>query len=380
MFNLNADIRVLPGSLWQRIASSTGSRLTGMRARRVSGAGGALLLVWLASMGFPAMADPGSDPMPPHEFDLRKDDLVLGGLQRIKARQEDTLSDLARLFDLGYEEITRANPGVDPWLPGNDTEVLLPTQFVLPEAEHKGLVLNMAGMRLYYFPPAGKDGARTVYTHPIGIGRVGWSTPLGTTRVTAKVTDPSWYVPESIREEHAAEGDPLPKIVPPGPDNPLGRHVLRLALPSYLIHGTNKPWGVGMRVSHGCIRLYPEDIEALFAMVPKETMVQIVDQPYLAGWHDGRLLFAAYHPLEEKGGDWLMALELLDERMKAAPEGASEAPIDWGRVARITREGMGIPFPVQQDAPDMRQWLASAPTVRIEAVANYRPDGAETRK
>lgn len=133
-----------------------------------------------------------------------------------------------------------------------------------------------------------------------------------------------------------------------------------------------------MRVSHGCIRLYPEDIEALFAMVPTETKVQIVDQPYLAGWHDGRLLFTAYHPLEEKGGDWLVALELLDERIKAVPEGASTAPIDWGRVARITREGMGVPFPVQQDAPDMRQWLSAAPTVRVEAVANYRPDGVET--
>lgn len=337
------------------------------------------LTVLLAMMACPAAADPGADPLRSHEFELRGDDTVLGGLQRIQARHEDTLSDLGRLFDLGYEEITRANPGVDPWLPGPDTEVLLPTLFVLPEAERKGLVLNMAGMRLYYFRPAGSGGSRTVYTHPIGIGRVGWSTPLGMTRVTGKATNPSWYVPESIREEHAAEGDPLPKIVPPGPDNPLGRHVLRLALPSYLIHGTNKPWGVGMRVSHGCIRLYPEDIEALYAMVPEGTTVQIVDQPYLAGWHDGRLLFTAYHPLEEKGSDWLAALELLDRRMKEAPEGASAAAIDWGRVARITREGMGVAFPVQEDAPDMRQWLASVPMVRIESVANYRPEAPDSR-
>ncbi len=324
--------------------------------------------------------EPHPDPIRSHEFELRADDPVVGGLQRIRARQEDTLSDLGRVFNLGYEEITRANPGVDPWLPGNGTEILLPTLFVLPEAEPRGLVLNMAGMRLYYFRPAGAGGARTVYTHPIGIGRVGWSTPLGKTRVTAKATDPSWYVPESVREEHAAEGDPLPRIVPPGPDNPLGRHVLRLAMPSYLIHGTNKPWGVGMRVSHGCIRLYPEDIEALFAMVPVDTPVVIVDQPYLAGWHEGRLLFTAYHPLEEKGGDWLEALELLDRRMKSAPEGASMAPIDWGRVARITREGMGVAFPVQEDAPDLRQWLSAAPTVRIEAVANYSPESGAARE
>lgn len=331
----------------------------------------------LATLAAPAAAEPAGDPLRSHEFVLAPDDAVLGGLQKIRARQEDTLSDLARLFDLGYEEITRANPGIDPWLPGDGADILLPTQFVLPETAPEGLVLNMAGMRLYYFGAPGKDGRQTVITHPIGIGRVGWSTPLGRTRVTAKATDPSWYVPESVRQEHAAEGDPLPRIVPPGPDNPLGRHVLRLALPSYLIHGTNKPWGVGMRVSHGCIRLYPEDIEALFAMVPVGTPVNIVDQPYLAGWHDGRLLFTAYHPLEEKGSDWLAALELLDRRMKAAPEGASRAPIDWGRVARITREGMGVAFPVQEDAPDQRQWLASVPLVRVEAVANYRPDAAD---
>jgi len=333
----------------------------------------------LSASAAPAAAEPGSDPLRSHEFLVPGDDAALGGLQQIRARQEDTLSDLARLFDLGYEEITRANPGVDPWLPGAGTEVLLPTLFVLPEADRKGLVLNMAGMRLYYFSRAGKRDAPTVYTHPIGIGRVGWTTPLGTTRVTGKATDPSWYVPESIREEHAAEGDPLPKIVPPGPDNPLGRHVLRLAMPSYLIHGTNKPWGVGMRVSHGCIRLYPEDIRELYGMVPEGTPVQIVDQPYLAGWHQGRLLFTAYHPLEEKGGDWLAALELLDRRLKEAPEGASTAAIDWGRVARITREGMGVAFPVQEDAPDMREWLASVPMVRIESVANYRPDTGKGR-
>jgi len=379
MIDLNANFLARSGFAREGVSSMPAPSRTHAPTLRVSRAAAAVLLLLLESASYPATADPGIDPMPPHEFEIQEGDAVLGGLQRMRARQEDTLSDLARLFDLGYEDITRANPGVDPWLPGNDTQVLLPTQFVLPEAERRGLVLNMAGMRLYYFPPAGNDGTRTVYTHPIGIGRVGWSTPLGTTRVTAKATDPSWYVPDSIRDEHAAEGDHLPKIVPPGPDNPLGRHVLRLALPSYLIHGTNKPWGVGMRVSHGCIRLYPEDIEALFARVATGTMVQIVDQPYLAGWHDGRLLFTAYHPLEEKGSDWLVALELLDKRMKEAPEGASTAPIDWGRVARITREGMGVPFPVQQDAPDMREWLASVPVVRIEAVANYRPDGAQTR-
>jgi len=243
-----------------------------------------LLLGWVC---LPAAAEPAGEPMAPHVFYADDGGQVVGALQRIRARQQDTLPDLGRLFDLGYEEITRANPGVDPWLPGEGAEIVLPTLFVLPEAPHDGLVLNMAGMRLYYFTAPDGDGRRNIYTHPIGIGRVGWSTPLGTTRITARAENPSWYVPESIRKEHAAEGDPLPAVVPPGPDNPLGRHVLRLAMPSYLIHGTNKPWGVGMRVSHGCIRLYPEDIEALYSMVPTDTPVHIVDQPYLAagtGW------------------------------------------------------------------------------------------------
>ncbi len=347
------------------------------RNRPPSSLAGLLLLVAGACM---AGDDGAVAPMAPHEFQVPAEQQVVGALQKIRARHEDTLPDLGRLFNLGYEEITRANPGVDPWLPGDGAELVLPTLFVLPEAPRDGLVLNMAGMRLYYFTAPDENGTRKIFTHPIGIGRVGWSTPLGTTKITARAKDPSWYVPESIREEHAKEGDPLPPVVPPGPDNPLGRHVLRLALPSYLIHGTNKPWGVGMRVSHGCIRLYPEDIEALYSMVPTETPVHIIDQPYLAGWHDGRLMFTAYKPLEENGGDWLAALELLDQRFNEAPEGASRAPIDWGRVARITRESMGVAFPVQEDAPGHRQWLASVPLVRVEPVANYRAHEAESGK
>jgi L,D-transpeptidase ErfK/SrfK len=328
------------------------------------------LLVLLAAGGV-AAESPRAVETPSGAYALSPGEDVVGGLQSVTARHEDTLPDLARLFDLGYEEITRANPGLDPWLPGEQARVVLPTLFVMPDAPREGLVLNIAGMRLYYYRK-GKQVPQ-VYTHPIGIGRLGWSTPLGRTKITAKAKDPSWYVPESIRKEHAEEGDPLPPVVPPGPDNPLGRYVLRLGMPGYLIHGTNKPWGVGMRVSHGCIRLYPEDIEGLYAMVPRDAPVTIVDQPYLAGWHEGRLLFTAYRPLEETGGDWLAALELLDRHLRNPPEGASTAAIDWGRVARITREGMGVAFPVQEDAPDVRQWIASATQVRDIPVASYQP-------
>jgi L,D-transpeptidase ErfK/SrfK len=277
------------------------------------------------------------------------------------------------MFSLGYEEMTRANPDVDIWLPGAGADVLLPTQFILPEAPRDGLVLNVAAMRLYYFAPGDEDGQNTLYTHPIGIGRVGWATPLGTTRITAKVKDPAWYVPASIRKEHAEAGDPLPAVVPPGPDNPLGAHSLRLAMPSYLIHGTNKPAGVGLRVSHGCIRLYPEDIASLYELVPTGTPVHIVEQPYLAGWHGDRLMFSAHVPLEETGGDWLAALELIDRRVQDAPEGVGPVEIDWRRVARIAREGKGVAYPIETGSPVPAAWRAASPLVRTEAVANYRP-------
>ncbi|MGI9264181.1 MAG: L,D-transpeptidase family protein [Gammaproteobacteria bacterium] len=325
----------------------------------------------------PAVAAPPGPPLTTHVFEVSDEQDVLGQLQHVVARHEDTLPDIGRLFDLGHDEIARANPEVDVWLPGEGKQILLPTQFVLPEAPREGLVINVAAMRAYYYPPRDKDGRQRVYTHPIGIGRLGWATPLGTTSISAKAKDPSWYVPKSILKEHEEEGDPLPPIVPPGPDNPLGRYALRLAMPGYLIHGTNQPWGVGLRVSHGCIRLYPEDIEALFEMIPRNTAVHIVEQPYLVGWHDGRLLFTAHMPLEESGGDWLATLELIDRHLGEAPQGIEPRDVDWGRVARIARAGNGIALPIEIGTPAPAEWVATVPTVRTEAVANYRPSEEE---
>ena len=195
-------------------------------------------------------------------------------------------------------------PHVDPWLPGEGTKIVIPTQFVLPRAPNRGIVVNVAELRLYYFPAASSvapegtlAGSRRVITHPISIGRMDWSTPLGTTSVTGKVANPSWTPPQSIRDEHAARNDILPRVVPAGPDNPLGKHALRLGLPGYLIHGTNKPSGVGMRVTHGCIRMFPEDIEALFKTVPAGTPVMIVNQPYKLGWTADGLYLEAHPPL-----------------------------------------------------------------------------------
>ena len=239
-------------------------------------------------------------PMNQYEFVLQHTkQAVVGEPQIILSRWEDTFPDIARAYGLGYDELVAANPGVDPWLPGEGSAILLPTQYILPTGPREGLVLNVAAKRLFYFPPAAEGEAARVVTFPIGIGRVGWDTPLGNTSVIGKATDPSWHVPTSVREEHARRGDPLPAVVAPGPDNPLGRHALRLQMPSYLIHGTNKPYGVGMRVSHGCIRLYPENIEQLYALVDVGESVVIVNQPYLAASYEGELYVEAHKPLED---------------------------------------------------------------------------------
>ena len=233
-------------------------------------------------------ADSVETAVPSDRFLLPADgsDLI-GDVQVTVVRHEDTLHDIARRYDLGYEEIVAANPSVDPWLPGEGTQVVLPTQFVLPNGIREGLVLNLASMRLFYFPEPGEGEAPVVITHPIGIGREGWQTPQGVTRITQKIVRPSWTVPASVLKEYAENGEPLEPIVPPGPDNPLGSHAMRLSLPSYLTHGTNKSHGVGMRVSHGCVRLYPEDIVRLFAEVPLGTDVYIINEPYVAGGRYG---------------------------------------------------------------------------------------------
>lgn len=270
---------------------------------------------------------------------------IVGKLRSVDARYEDTLLDIARRYDLGYNEITTANSGIDPWLPGEGTPLLLPTQFILPEGPREGIVLNVAAMRLFYFPTPAKGQPATVITYPVGIGRQDWRTPLGTTRITAKVVDPVWHVPKSIRDEKAQTGEMLPVSIPPGPDNPLGKFALPLALPGYLIHGTNKPWGVGRRVSHGCVRLYPEDIEKLFREVLVRTPVRIVHQPYLAGWLNGVLYLQAYPPLEEERAQWEGTIEPLVSVIANKLRNTAAA-VDWGKAAQVALEHQGLLVPI----------------------------------
>lgn len=314
------------------------------------------------------------------EIDAAHDDVV-GQVQVTVTTKEDTLPDIARRFNLGYEEIVRANPGVDPWLPGAGKEIVLPTQFVLPNSVRQGVVINIAAMRLYYFPPTKPGEKQVVYTHPIGIGRVGWKTPEGSTKVVSKQKDPVWIPPASVRKEHKENGEILPARVPAGPDNPLGRYKFTLGWPSYLIHGTNKPYGVGLRSSHGCIRLYPEDVEKIFTMVNPGTPVTVVNQPFVFGWHEGELYLQGFDVLEDDKRDWSksqpkLLSKTLSKRIQAELT-ARKTAIDWQRVAHITQDPRGLVVSVTSADKNEDALIAAAPRVqnRIPNGANW--DGAD---
>jgi L,D-transpeptidase ErfK/SrfK len=344
---------------------------------RFRAAAGAALLAAVFLSGCAGLSDwrhawmTAPEPAPSDRFALPPDGTdIVGQLQVASTRYEDTLADIARRYDLGYEEIVAANPGVDPWLPGKDTAVVLPTEFILPGGAREGLVLNLASMRLFYFPKPEPGKPAEVITHPMGIGREGWQTPLGTAYITQKIANPAWTVPESVRKEHAEQGDPLPPIVPPGPDNPLGDYAMRLSIPSYLIHGTNKPFGVGLRVSHGCVRLYPEDIARLFPEVPLGTPVRIVNEPYLAGWRDGQLYLEAHQPLAEDSQRWNGSLKPMEQAL-AAQTAARPVEVNREKAEVIVREARGIPVPVTPGSADLEALVAKAP--RVSSTPSWAP-------
>jgi L,D-transpeptidase ErfK/SrfK len=302
------------------------------------------LTVPLALLVIPAGAETFS--LPPADVDL------VGSLGWGRVESGDTLLDVARRHDIGQEEILLANPGLDRWLPPAGSRVLLPSRYILPSAERKGLVLNLPEMRLYWFDPNAVPPR--LATYPVSVGRMDWKTPLGTTRIQAKQRDPWWHPPESVKEEAAAEGRQVPDAVPPGPENPLGSHALRLALPGYLIHGTNKPFGVGMRVTHGCIRLDPEDIAELFAQVPTGAQVQIVNQPVKLGWV-GELLFIEIHPpLEE---DQIPRQRLLRRTLEQIYTVLEDRPVrlDGSALREATRTQTGIPMLISQPPTESPQ-------------------------
>ncbi len=279
-------------------------------------------------------------------------DSVIGEIQYVVTRYEDTLLDIGRRFGIGYEEIVNANPGIDAWVPGAGVRVTIPSRFILPDAPREGIVVNLPEHRLYYFPKQQPGEPAVVQTYPVSVGKEDWTTPVGVTRIVDKRVRPTWYPPESVRAEHAAQGRFLARAVPPGPDNPLGEFAMRLGLPggAYLIHGTNKPTGVGMPVTHGCIRMFPEDIENVFQQVPVNTTVRILHQPSKMGWLGDNLYLEVHGMLEGQKDPETYGLTQLTRAVVAATKDRA-VQLDWKHAEEVFAKATGVPEPLSHLPP-----------------------------
>jgi L,D-transpeptidase ErfK/SrfK len=302
-------------------------------------------------------------------FDLPTSDApLLGREERVLTSFEDTLYEIARRYSLGSEEVVRVNPGLDPWLPGAGKDIVIPGQRVLPPGVREGIVVNLPEHRLYYYPPVKAGQVQRVYTYPISIGKMDWRTPLGKTRIVDKRERPTWTPPESVRQEHIANGDPLPAVVPAGPDNPLGLYAMRLALPggSYLIHGTNNPIAVGMAITHGCIRMYPEDIAELFPMVAVNTPVYLINEPVKVAWVEGRLMLEVHPPVDAQGQTGEPDLSIFEALLQKAL-GESVVAIHWEKAREELKAARGMPAVVGLEAVNPLVESAVAPqTAQVE--------------
>jgi len=280
---------------------------------------------------------------------------MVGQLQVVIARHQDTLLDIARHYDVGYNEIRAANPGVDPWLPGAGTHVLVPTQYILPPKPWTGIIIDIPERRLFYFPA----GQNVVYTYPVGIFRPKWPNPLGSTRIIAKVRNPTWTVPKNIQEEHAKAGEPIPAFFPAGPDNPMGELALETGWSQIFIHGTNKPWGVGMRVSHGCFHVYPENEVQLFKMVKVGTPVRTIDQPYIVGTSgNGRLYLQSFAPIEAYNKDSNPQQRAVDAISLFEKQVQQSWTINWQQVIDLVEKPNTIPTAININAPTLSAVVA----------------------
>ena len=275
-----------------------------------------------------------------HEFSVEKEDDVIGRLAVIGLKKGDTLPDIARHFGLGTNALSAANPGVDIWVPEAGERIMLPLSFILPDALRKGIVINLAAMRLFQFK--GDSKSLVVSTYPLGIGTAERSTPMGQMYVARKVIRPTWNVPASILKDHRKKGDFLPTAVLPGPQNPLGEYALYLSKWTYLIHGTNKPSSIGLRATNGCIRLYPEDVKKLYENTPIDTPVRIVNQPYLIGQRDGVVYIEVHTPFEDLDA---VELEKIYAKLRNI-EKKSVRNLDWRKVKETLAEARGIPVPI----------------------------------
>jgi L,D-transpeptidase ErfK/SrfK len=278
------------------------------------------------------------------EYTLANPDAaVVGEDQTVVTVYEDTLYDLAAKYSLGSEELIRVNPGVDPWIPGAGRTLIVPGRHILPPGPREGIVVNLPEHRLYYYPKAKRDGSREVITYPVSIGKMDWRTPLGLTHVTQKQKNPIWNPPESVRKEHAAAGDPLPARVPAGPDNPLGGYAMRLAAGNgtYLIHGTNNPIAVGLAVTHGCIRMYPDDVASLFPLIAVGTPVRLINEPVKVAWVDGELLLEAHPPVDAEGQSFEPDIDQFSQLLRAEV-GDSTVAIHWDYAREVLQKADGV--------------------------------------
>jgi L,D-transpeptidase ErfK/SrfK len=271
------------------------------------------------------------------------DDAVVGEDQSVQTVYQDTLYDLARKFSLGSEEVIRVNRGVDPWIPGADKTIIIPGRHILPPGPREGIVVNLPEHRLYYYPKQQRGQPRQVITYPVSIGKMDWHTPIGVTHVIGKEKNPVWFPPESVRKEHAAAGDPLPTRVPSGPDNPLGLFAMRLAAGNgtYMIHGTNNPIAVGLAVTHGCIRMYPEDVAQLFPLIPVGMPVRIINEPVKVAWIDGQLLLEAHPPVNAEGQSFEPDVDQFADLLRAAV-GDSTVAIHWDYAREVLQKADGV--------------------------------------
>ena len=294
---------------------------------------------------FASSATADNSELPKGHFLLPEVGNMVGQVYTVTAAEDDTLLDIARIHNVGYEEIRMANPDVSLWVPGEGTEVTIPGQFILPDEERTGIVINVAELRLYYYPDVEAGEAPRVETYPIGIGRDAYNTPLGITETTMRLENPAWYPPESIRREAAERGDPAPAVVPPGADNPLGKYAILLDIPGYLIHGTNQPDGIGMRASRGCIPMHPEDIESVFWRVPVGTQVNIIDSPIKVGWDtSGKGYIQAFTATDENayGMDTLLnVVGLIEEH-----EGDNTHSANYEQVREVLERANGQIVPL----------------------------------
>lgn len=285
-----------------------------------------------------------NEPPPRTQLALPADgSLVIGYDTMVSAHDQDTLFDIARRYGLGFEEIVRANPGVDIWLPGKETQILLPKRRILPPGSREGIVVNLPEHRLYYYPKPSKNETPVVITYPVSIGKEGESTPLGQTRIIAKVEHPSWVPTQAIRNEHAARGDLLPAVIGAGPDNPIGDYKMRLGFGggTYEIHGTNKPASVGMATTYGCIAMYPEDLAALYEKISVGTQVRLINVPVKVAWSAGTLLVEAHLAIDAHGRSVALTFDQLSDALhETAPN--KNVSIAWERALSVLERADGV--------------------------------------